>query len=68
MSITFFKPPHWESRNSKASRLCREIKEGKQVSRWEVYPLRRRMLQIAAKDKNLKEELNIIIDEAEGSI
>jgi hypothetical protein len=63
-----FKPPAWECRDSKANRLCNDIKEGKKVSRWEVYPLRRRMLQIAEKDENLKDKLNILITEAEASI
>jgi len=67
MSITNFKPPAWECRDVKASRLCKEIKAGKPVSRWEVYPLRRRMLQIAEKDDQLKNELNLLITEAEAS-
>lgn len=62
-----YRPPAWECRAAKASRLYKEIKQGKKVSRWEVYPLRHRLLKLAEKDPDQLEKLELLINEAKAS-
>ncbi len=60
-------PPAWECRAAKASRLYKEIKQGKKVSRWEVYPLRHKLLKLAENDADQLEKLKLLINEAKAS-
>ena len=62
------KPPSWENRNAKAKRLNKLLKEGQKVSRWELFPVRFICLDMAKNDEGLKHEINLLIDEAKGSI
>lgn len=67
INVKNFQPPAWECRAAKASRLYKEIKEGKKVSRWEVYPLRHRLLKLAENDADQLEKINFLINEAKAS-
>lgn len=62
-----FRPPSWENRNAKAARLLKKIRNGEKVSRWEVFPLRFKLIKLAGNDWDLVDKINLLIDEARGS-
>ncbi len=62
-----FTPPEWECRQAKANRLNKMIKAGERVSRFEMFPVRSLMLKLAKDDKELTNEIELLITEAKAS-
>ena len=67
MSYPYGQPPTWECRAAKAARLLDKIRNGERVTRWEIYPLRFRLIKLAGNDAELIKKLDLLIDEARAS-
>lgn len=61
-------PHSWECRTVKAARLIKAIKADEKVKRWEVFPLRFILIDLAGTDQELKDKINHLVDLARESL